>query len=91
LEHFKKLQENLQFHQNKCHPRDVTDMRRECAKAVDQWAQGVADRPNPLAGQPRFMLVWPMVSCTRVYMRRGKAKAVEKVGGGQTTWPATTW
>jgi hypothetical protein len=23
--------------------------------------------------------------------KKGKAKVVEKVGGGRTTWPATTW
>jgi hypothetical protein len=28
LENFKKLQGNLEFHQNKCHPRDVPDTRR---------------------------------------------------------------
>jgi hypothetical protein len=49
LEHFKKLQKKLEFHQNKCHPRGVPDMRRQCAKAADQWAQGVADQPNFLA------------------------------------------
>jgi hypothetical protein len=45
LENFKKLQGNLEFHQNKCHPRDVPDMRRRCAKAADQWAKGAASRP----------------------------------------------
>jgi hypothetical protein len=49
LEHFKKLQEKLEFHQNKCHPRNAPDMRRNCAKAIDQWAQGVAGRPHFLA------------------------------------------
>jgi hypothetical protein len=28
LEHFKKLLGNLEFHQNKCHPGGVPDMRR---------------------------------------------------------------
>jgi hypothetical protein len=42
LEHFKKLQGNLEIHQNKCHPGDVHDTRRQCAKVVDQWAQVVA-------------------------------------------------
>jgi hypothetical protein len=78
LKHFKKLQENLEFHQNKCHPRDVPDTRRQCAKATDQWARGVAGRPG-------FMSVWPTSSCTCVYTRRG-SQVVEKVGGGQTTW-----
>jgi hypothetical protein len=71
LEHFKKLQENLEFHQNKCHPRDVPDMRRQCAKAANQWAQGVAGQPNPLANQSGFMSVWLEASGTRVYTRRG--------------------
>jgi hypothetical protein len=54
LEHFKKLQGNLEFHQNKCLPRGVPDMRRQCAKAADQWAQGVAGWPNPQAGRPHL-------------------------------------
>jgi hypothetical protein len=54
LEHFKKLQGNLEFYQNKCHPGGVPNMRRQCAKAADQWAQGVAGRPNPLACQPHL-------------------------------------
>jgi hypothetical protein len=37
LEHFKNLQGNLELPQNKCHPGDVPDMRRMCAKAADQW------------------------------------------------------
>jgi hypothetical protein len=52
LEHFKKLQGKLQFHQNKCHPEGVTDTRRKCAKAADQWAQGVASQPNPWPAGP---------------------------------------
>jgi hypothetical protein len=35
LEHFKKLQGNLEFHQNKCHHSGVPDSRRHCAKAAD--------------------------------------------------------
>jgi hypothetical protein len=38
LEHFKKTQGNLEFHQNKFHPRDVRDTRRQCAKVPNQWA-----------------------------------------------------
>jgi hypothetical protein len=38
LEHFMKLQGNLEFQQNKCHHGDVPDRRRQCAKAADQWA-----------------------------------------------------
>jgi hypothetical protein len=38
LEHFKKLQGNVEFYKNKCHPRNALDMRRLCAKATDMWA-----------------------------------------------------
>jgi hypothetical protein len=54
LEHFKKLQGNSEFHQNRCHPRGVPDMRRQCAKAADQGAQGVAGQANPLASRPHL-------------------------------------
>jgi hypothetical protein len=83
-----KLQGNLEFHQNKCHPGDVPNMRRQCAKAADQWNQGVAGQLNLLAGRPGFMLVWPTTSCTRVYTRRGRPRrwrksveAVNHMGG----------
>jgi hypothetical protein len=46
LEHFKKLQGNVEFYQNKCHPRNAPDMRRPCAKATDMWAQWLADQPQ---------------------------------------------
>jgi hypothetical protein len=91
LEHFKKLEGNFEFHQNKCHHGDVHDMRRQCAHATDQWAQGVAGRPG-------FMSIWPATSCTRVYTRRGRSrrwrKSVEAEPHGRpATWlgqPATT-
>jgi hypothetical protein len=34
-------------------PWGVPDMR-QCAKATDQWALGVAGQPNPLAGWPHL-------------------------------------
>jgi hypothetical protein len=34
----------------------------------------VAGRPNPLVGRPGFMSVWPVVSCTRVYSKRGRPR-----------------
>jgi hypothetical protein len=37
---------------------------------ANQWSQGVAGQPNPLAGRPGFMSVWLAASCTRVYTRR---------------------
>jgi hypothetical protein len=80
LEHFKKLQGNLKFHQNKCHPGDVPDMRRQCAKVADQWAQGVAGR------SARFYLGLAYGFVHTSLHEKGKAKTVEKVGGGQTTW-----
>jgi hypothetical protein len=82
----------LEFHQNKCHPEDVPDTRRQCAKATDWWAQGVAGWPNPLADRPGFMSVWPEASWTCVYMRRGRPrqwrKSVEASPPGR---PATWW
>jgi hypothetical protein len=41
---FKKLQRKLEFHRNKCHPGNAHDTRRQCTKAIDQWAQRVASR-----------------------------------------------
>jgi hypothetical protein len=82
LEHFKKLQENFEFHQNKCHPGDVPDTRRQCANATNQWAQGVASRPT------RFHVGLARGFMCMCLHEKGKAKAVEKVGGGKTTWPA---
>jgi hypothetical protein len=62
-------------------------------------AQGVAGRPNPLAGWPGFMSVWPTASCTHVYTRRGRPrrwrKSVEVKPHGQLDMslgrPAITW
>jgi hypothetical protein len=76
LEHFKKLQGNLEFHQNKCHAGDVPNTRRQCAKAVDQWASGVADRPA------RFYVGLAHGIVHICLHEKGKAKAAEKVGGG---------
>jgi hypothetical protein len=92
LEHFKKSQGNLEFHQNKCHTGDVRDTRRQCAKDTDQWAQGVA-------GRPAFESVWTKTSWTRVYTRRERLwwcrKSVEaKLIGWPAMWlgrPVTTW
>jgi hypothetical protein len=67
-------------------------MRRQCAKAADQWARGAAGRPNPLAGRPCFMSVWPVASWTRVYTRRGRErqwrKSVEASPPSHVAWPA---
>jgi hypothetical protein len=90
--HFKKLQGNLEFHQSMCHPGDVPDKRRQCTKATNQWAQGVAGRPG-------FMSVWPAASFTHVYTRWGRPsqgrKSVEANPHGRpATWlgrSATTW
>jgi hypothetical protein len=86
LEYFKKLQGNLKFHQNKCHPGDAPNMRRQCAKAANQWAQGVTGQPNPLAGRPARFYVGLAHSFVHTCLHeKGKAKAMEKVGGSQTT------
>jgi hypothetical protein len=42
LEHFKRLQRNVEFYQNKCHPGNALRTRTPCAKATDVWAQWVA-------------------------------------------------
>jgi hypothetical protein len=82
LEHFKKPQGNLEFHQNKCYSGDIPNTKRQCAKAADQWAHGVACRPT-------FVSVWPEASWTRVYTTRGrlwqwrKSMEAELIG-----WPA---
>jgi hypothetical protein len=81
LEHLKKLQGNLEFQQNKCHPGDVPDTRRHCANTVVQWALGVAGRPT------RFCVGLVRGFVDTCLHKKGKAKVVEKVGGGQTTWP----
>jgi hypothetical protein len=49
-----RLQENVEFYQNKCHSGNAPDMRRPCAKATDVWAQWVAGRPNSMASRPHF-------------------------------------
>jgi hypothetical protein len=51
-----KSQGNLKFQQNKCHPRDVRDTRRQFAKATDH----------------KFESVWIETSSTCVYTREGK-------------------
>jgi hypothetical protein len=53
LENFKKLQGNVEFYQNKCHPGNAPNTRRPCAKATDVWAQWVAGWPvNPTFQPP---------------------------------------
>jgi hypothetical protein len=99
MEHFKKSQGNLEFYQNKCHPGDVREMRRWGAKATNQWAQGVAGRPNPLAGQPAFESVRTKTSWSRVYTKRERLwrwrKSVEAELIGRPAmwlgWSVTTW
>jgi hypothetical protein len=49
-----KSQGNLKFQQNKCHPGDVRDTRRQFAKATDH----------------KFESVWIETSLTCVYTRR---------------------
>jgi hypothetical protein len=82
LEHFKKLQGNLEFHQNKYHPGDIPDMRRQCAKATKQWTQGMGGR-RPA----RYYVCLARGFMHTCLHEKGKAKVVEKVGGGQITWP----
>jgi hypothetical protein len=83
LEHFKKLQGKLEFHQNKGHPGNAPDMRRQCAKATDPWAYGVADRRNSLAGQPHFAAYCGLASEARSPGGDNK----ESEARNQTRWP----
>jgi hypothetical protein len=64
LEHFKKLQGNLEFHQNKWHPRNVP------------------------AWSARFYVGLVHGFLDTCLHEKGKAKGVEKVGGGLSTRPA---
>jgi hypothetical protein len=87
LEHFKKLQGKLEFHQNKCHHGNAPDMRRQCAKATDQSAPGVVGRPNSLSGWPTF------VACRGFASRPALHEAVTRnpkleVSGSWTRWLA---
>jgi hypothetical protein len=47
LEHFKKLQGKLEFYQNKYHPRNAPDTRRQCAKTSGPrgWPAGPTLQP----------------------------------------------
>jgi hypothetical protein len=86
LEHFKKSQGNLEFHQNKYHPRDVRDMRRQCTKATDQWPRGW------LADQLAFESVQTKTSWTCVYTRRERLWWWRKLVEGELIGqPAATW
>jgi hypothetical protein len=78
LEHFYKLQGNLEFHQNKCHLEAVPNTRRQCAKATDQWTQGVAPTIQPLMGWLRGDTLQEAIEWNPKL----------KVGGDQTTWLA---
>jgi hypothetical protein len=84
LEHFKKLQGNLEFHQNKCHPGNVPDTR-QCANATDQWAQGVAGRPNPWLVSPTLQ---PLVGRLHgdTLQEAVTVNPKSKVSGGWTLW-----
>jgi hypothetical protein len=89
LEHFKKLQGNLEFHQDRYHPGDVPDTRSSVQRPLTNGPRGWP------AGQRGFMSVWPATSCTRVYTRRRRPKqwrkSVEAEPHGRlaTTWRVT--
>jgi hypothetical protein len=78
LEHFKNLQENFEFHQNKYHPGMYLTRGGSVQRPLTNGPSGVAGRPNPMSGRPSFMSVWPTASLTRVYTRRGGQ------GGGES-------
>jgi hypothetical protein len=87
LEHFKKLQGNLELHQNKCHSGGVPDMRKQCAKAADQSAQGVANGQTAWAAGPTLQ---PFMGWLRgdTLQEAVDVNPKLKVGAGQTPWPA---
>jgi hypothetical protein len=70
-----------------CHPGDVPNTRWQCAKATDQWAQGGQRAKSP--GRSAWFHVGLAHAFVHTCPReKEKAKAVEKVSGGQTTWLA---
>jgi hypothetical protein len=85
LEHFKKLQGNMEFYQNKCQPGNAPDTRRTCAKATDMSASGLS------AGQTPW-LVGPTLQPPMSFIRSDALQeAVEwnprpVVGGGRAPW-----
>jgi hypothetical protein len=81
LEQFKELQGNLELHQNKCQPGGIPNMRRQCANAADQWAQGwpVSQTPWP-AGPTLQPLVGWLRGDTLQEAVEGSPRL--KVGGG---------
>jgi hypothetical protein len=86
LEHFKKLQRNLEFHQNKCHPGNVPDMMRPCARPLTSGPRGWSTGQTPcLAGPTLQPLAGQLHGDTVQEAVIGNSKP--KVGGGQTLWP----
>jgi hypothetical protein len=89
LEHFKKLQGNVEFHQNKCHPGNAPDMRRPCAKDTDVWAQWMAGLgQNPWSVGPTLQPPMSFLGGDALQ------EAVEwnprpGVDGGHSPWPAS--
>jgi hypothetical protein len=85
LEHFNKLQGNLKFHQNKCHPVNVPDMRRQGAKATDQSAQGGPADQTPWPASPTLL---PLAGRLHGDTLQEAVTRIPKlkVGGGQTPW-----
>jgi hypothetical protein len=78
LEHFKKLQGNLEFYQNKCHSRGVLDTRRQCPKAADLCSRGWPPGPTlqPLSGWLRGDTLQEAIL----------GNPMLKVGGAWTPW-----
>jgi hypothetical protein len=84
LEHFKKLQEKLEFHQNKCHHGNASNTRRQCVKATDQWTQVVAGRPGRLIGPT----LQPLAGLLHRHALQGTITRNLKleIGGSRTRW-----
>jgi hypothetical protein len=61
-------------------------MRRQCAKATDQWAQRVAGRPNSLAGRPHFSYSHGLLHGHALQEAVTRNPKLE-VCGSRTRWP----
>jgi hypothetical protein len=71
----------------------VHDMRRQCAKSNDQWAQGVVSRPNPLSGQHHLEASRGLASQWH-FLRGGRGESQTECQwrlNSMAGRPATTW
>jgi hypothetical protein len=77
---FHELTRKIGIHQNKHHPGNAPDTRRQCVKVTDQWAQGVANRSNSLVD-------WPHFAASRGLASRAHSPR----GGNKESGPGSQW